>query len=91
MCSITDTNMNERIEQLAGQARLSYLMERRDFPYIKEDLQKFAELIVRECAKIAKEDSDRYARFIDDPIMNGKADVLALCSHHILDNFGVEE
>ena len=41
--------MNERIKQLAIKARLSYVMTP-DKPYIEEDLEKFAELIVRGCA-----------------------------------------
>lgn len=41
--------MNKRIEELAIQASLSYVMTA-DRPFINEDLQKFAELIVKECA-----------------------------------------
>ena len=40
--------MNERIKELAIKARLSYVMTP-DKPYIEEDLEKFAQLIVREC------------------------------------------
>lgn len=54
-------------------------------------VEKFAELLVRECADIAWKDSARYATFDNDTVMNGKADVLALCSHHIKQHFGVEE
>ena len=46
--------MNKRIKELALKARLSYVMTE-DNPYIEEDLEKFAELIVKECAKIAYE------------------------------------
>ena len=56
-----------------------------------EVFERFAELIVQECADIAWKDSARYATFDNDTVMNGKADVLALCSHHIKQHFGVEE
>ena len=44
--------MNERIRELAKEAGLSYVIVPTN-PYIKEDLTKFAELIVKECANIA--------------------------------------
>ena len=44
--------MNERIEKFAEEAKLSYVMVPNN-PFIKEDLQKFAELIIKECANIA--------------------------------------
>ena len=56
-----------------------------------EVIYKFTELIVRECADIAWKESARYAAFDNDAVMNGKADVLALCSHHIKQHFGIEE
>jgi len=40
--------MNERIKELAIKARLSYVMTP-DKPYIEEDLEKFAQLIIAEC------------------------------------------
>jgi len=47
--------MNERIRQLAEQAGIS--LSQKDFSYYwvesAEDMEKFAELIVRECAKVA--------------------------------------
>lgn len=45
--------MNDRIKKLAIDARLSYVMTP-DRPYIEEDLQKFAELVVRECIDTIK-------------------------------------
>lgn len=54
-------------------------------------IYRFTELLVRECADIAWKDSARYAAFDNDTVMNGKADVLALCSHHIKQHFGIEE
>jgi len=47
--------MNERIRQLAEQAGI--LLRQKDFIYFwvesAEDIEKFAELIVRECSKVA--------------------------------------
>jgi hypothetical protein len=74
--------MNPIVKQLAEQAGGVVLAG--------SEIQKFAELIVRECAEIAWEDSERYATIDNDTIMNGKADVLALCSHRIKEHFGVE-
>jgi hypothetical protein len=53
-----DVKMNERIKQLAEQAglRFTQLMSNPMVPVVdgkETELEKFAELIVRECAKIA--------------------------------------
>jgi hypothetical protein len=48
--------MNERIKQLAGQALdqvVPYTWTRLDYEEIQKLQKKFAELIVRECAKVA--------------------------------------
>jgi hypothetical protein len=42
--------MNKRIEELAMAAGLVYIRTP-DNPFIDEDLEKFAELIVQECVK----------------------------------------
>lgn len=44
--------MNKRIEELAMAAGLVYIRTP-DKPFIDEDLEKFAELIVKECANVA--------------------------------------
>jgi len=44
--------MNIDIKSLAEQAGLTYVMTA-DKPFIEDDLRKFAELIVKECASIA--------------------------------------
>jgi len=40
--------MNERLENFAKEAGLAYIMTP-DKPFIKEDLEKFAKLILEEC------------------------------------------
>ena len=69
--------MNKRIQQLAEQAGIS--LSQKDYSYYwvesAEDIEKFAELIVRECANIG----ERYA--------DGNYEVY----NQILEHFGVEE
>ena len=56
--------MNERIQELAEQAELS--ANRGDYVDVKAMMEKFAELIVKECIQVVdgmadpEEDSDRY-------------------------------
>ena len=44
--------MNERIRELADEATRKYDRLGNDIPFAQPDLEKFAELIVRECAGI---------------------------------------
>ena len=73
--------MNERIQQLAEQARLGrgpekiQIRENGVVIFYLDELEKFAELIVRECANIG----ERYA--------DGNYEVYS----QILEHFGVEE
>jgi hypothetical protein len=47
--------MNERIRELAKQTSASFLTAQPDLPrYVPLDWQKFAELIVKECAMIVE-------------------------------------
>ena len=71
--------MNERIEQLAKQALDEYKATWHNEARIPEAyLEKFAELIVKECAKAAGD--FEYARLHD-----------SLVEDHVLKHFGVEE
>ena len=87
--------MSERVKELAKQAGWyddkEFASWNKIYQWQNFDKEKFAELIVKECADVAWKDSARYATFDNDTVMNGKADVLALCSHHIKQHFGVEE
>ena len=64
--------MNERIKELAGQAGLGYMFNRNEnkSPGMcrPEDLEKFAELIVRECAKIVN-DNDFEGSVVGDGML----------------------
>lgn len=72
--------MNERIKELAEQAGWS------GFEALDERNQKFAELIVRECAWVCEH---RYSHNHKD-LSEGAFAAIA-CSDAILEHFGVEE
>lgn len=71
--------MNERIKLLAEQAGLKWKIQPPhytntdnpiDFPMsANRDLEKFAELIVRECAKVVEQEMDYDANWCDDKIL----------------------
>jgi hypothetical protein len=79
--------MNERIKKLAEQAKIEFTYDPTETPMRafveawEDDLEKFAELIVKECAKVAwyhTPDTEEleYSHLIED---------------EILKHFGVEE
>ena len=71
--------MNERIRELADQARKHFPKTETSGEYWVFDEQKFAELIVRECADISYE--------YDAPKMSGPGMIIA---GRIESHFGVE-
>ena len=72
--------MNERIEKLAKQAGAAY-GDGYDFYLLEDHIEKFAELIVRECAKA-----------LDDKLANPNGASMAYCDgSDLLEHFGVEE
>ena len=74
--------MNGRIKELIEQAKSNEPFE---CSYTKEQwLQKYTELIVRECARIVRNTD------LED-VEGGDSSVLLAAKHHILDHFGVEE
>jgi len=93
--------VNERIEQLAGQlgpvatvgdwGRVEWAdnvyPQRGDKMYAAVDLAKFAELIVRECANVCRDDG-RWFQEQDDKVEAGVA--YALC-YKIKQHFRVEQ
>ena len=77
--------MNERIKQLAEQAT-SYMPGRPPYDGLTFDMfdkEKFALLIVRECAQLAR-DTD-----LED-VEGGDSAVLRAARNQILEHFGVE-
>ena len=98
--------MNERIRQLAEQAglRFTQLMSNPMVPVVdgkETDLEKFAELIVRECARLNLELSYELAGVIvdteegigfDSVCLNTVKQVHnSLASRQLIEHFGVEE
>ena len=85
--------MNERIRQLADEAglRFTQLMSNPMVPVVdgkETDLEKFAELIVRECALVAKTLPHTPERhWVQDSVTY----IPVHCEQNILKHFGVEE
>ena len=85
--------MNERIKLLAEQAglRFTQLMSNPMVPVVdgkETDLEKFAELIVRECALVAKTLPHTPERhWVTDSVTY----IPVHCEQNILKHFGVEE
>lgn len=84
--------MNKRIQELAEQAGLQ--------PYYdaqKEQIAKFAELIVRECVSLMNEEKERYdnpGTYESDEYyirMKAKAEAFDNASSIIKNHFGVEK
>ena len=92
--------MNERIKELAEQAGLKWKAQPPhytntnntiDFPVsANRDLEKFAELIVKECMDIAKRTRNNFGSANPDVLEGGRGG--AFCVYHNIKNtFGVEE
>ena len=86
--------MNERIKQLIEQATKHYPATESSGEFSTFDKEKFAELIVRECAttcdNIGKEARKEWkAKYI--PHDDGRSDGAWECKAAILEHFGVEE
>jgi len=79
--------MNERIKQLAEQATIWEGMED---GYIF-DKEKFAELIVRECAELVDNKEMITAAQTYDEVFVAKYDTRELSAKQIKEHFGVEE
>ena len=77
--------MNERIKQLAEQAGLyDFVIESMG---IDEEMEKFAELIVRECVTLADKESERYSNLDQEYCSMAMDNYRELVRKH----FGVEE
>ena len=82
--------MNERIRELAEQARIKDYWSIDEARYLTNylDEKKFAELIVRECMNIcAEQEEDIRTRIKDE----GKAATAYMIRAYIKEHFGVEE
>jgi len=96
--------MNERIRQLADEAglRFTQLMSNPMVPVVdgkETDLEKFAQLIVKECARLNKHQSYELMGVItdveegdgfDDVCLNTVKRVAEHLAHDLQEHFGVE-
>ena len=76
--------MNERINELVKQAMTPSGVEGLGGPYMELNPEKLAELIVRECAQLARDTN------LED-VEGGDSAVLRAAKRQILEHFGVEE
>jgi hypothetical protein len=86
-----ETEMNERIRELAEQATKKYDRLGNEIPFAQPDLEKFAELIVMECISIV-EPTQHHKAFAQGYV--GGVDGLELLDSKvkkIKQHFGVEE
>ena len=81
--------MNERIEGLWWAARIGYNNQSCD----PEVVEKFAELIVRECVQTLLDNTpERYTNEVaEEDWDKGYDRAMKDCVHHIQEHFGVEE
>ena len=70
--------MNERIKELAEQAGSTHKQSLGVYQFYSDELEKFAELIVKECMKAADEGMAQVTMKVEWP------------SYHIKKHFGVE-
>jgi ATP-dependent protease HslVU (ClpYQ) peptidase subunit len=71
--------MIERIKELAEQAGSTHKQSLGVYQFYTHELEKFAELIVRECAKSANDWYQNHDKIHSDPMS------------YVLSHFGVEE
>ena len=79
--------MNERIKLLAEQAEGTKKHVPAVWQFYDHELEKFAELIVRECVEFAYKEADH----LEDEFERGRADDLRRWGNVMKQHFGVEE
>lgn len=84
--------MNERIRELVGRAGgIGHDDDGNELTpaLVGKDLEKFAELIVKECMDIAKRTGDNFGSWNPDVVVGGRGGTF--CVYHNIKNwFGVE-
>jgi hypothetical protein len=80
--------MNEQIRQLAEQAAEVVFSSPSTSCTTKQiNLEKFAQLIVQECAEICKDTAENQF----NPLFNRESDGATVCQKRIMHKFGIEE
>ena len=72
--------MNERIRELAEQAGAVYSNDHA-VSLLDDEIEKFAELIVQECAEV----------IFETPVKYTEIDIMHIIRDRVKENFGVEE
>jgi hypothetical protein len=84
--------MNERIKELAEQAGSTHKLNLGVYQFYTDELEKFAELIVRECARIARATPCPYEEDEVRQRLGHTWDMASLeAGREIVKHFGVEE
>jgi hypothetical protein len=84
-----DSKMNERIRLLAEQAGSTHKQNLGVYQFYTDELEKFAELIVRECYEHCKgQVLDKEVADTNELTYN---DAVSDCANGLLQHFGVEE
>lgn len=82
--------MNERIKQLMGQTldeKFAGTWSVMDLEDLTKFADRFAELLVRECATICKDTAEKQF----NPLYSRESDGATVCYKKIVQHFGVEE
>jgi len=85
--------MNERIQQLAVQADGVFIHKlitgAKQYTFLEKDLEKFAELIVKECVQLALDEKQRYRNISHRDMLEC---AVAMDNYQLLlkEHFGVE-
>jgi hypothetical protein len=83
--------MNERIKELAEQARKIPMGDSWTYSHPQEFEQRFAELIVRECMREIQTVKDYKNGYAEPDYANGFDDGMFVAIRTIEEHFGVEE
>ena len=83
--------MNERILELARRVVGKRKDDVESISLFDEQIEKFAELIVRECAELIDNKVTITAAQTYDEVFVAKFDTKELCAKQIREHFGVEE
>jgi len=78
--------MNERIQKLLKESGIDQNWNNEDFMVSKKEMEKFAELIVRECEKVAKD-----PQWYGESPSNGWRNPIRHVCNVMKEHFGVEE
>tara|TARA_R110000868_G_scaffold369814_1_gene633298 strand:- start:149 stop:403 length:255 start_codon:yes stop_codon:yes gene_type:complete len=83
--------VNERIEQMMADASGGACYDGNQLALYGEDIEKFAELIVRECITHIEQDRFRCADLLETEYDDGYADGMGHAERMLKKHFGVEE